>query len=456
VISSSTPTDSIQRIVVFGAGKSTSAMIEYLATHEDATGWAVTVLDQDEKALSAKCAPYPNIQAQGADLSDPNTRAHWIQQADVVVSMLPAFMHIEVAKACLTYEKHLVTASYVSPEMAALHEEAKAKNLVFLNECGVDPGIDHMSTMEILEKLRAKGAEITSYESFCGGILAPESPSNPWQYKFTWNPRNVVLAGAGGAVKFIQEGLYKFIPYHKLFRRTEFMTIPGYGRFEGYANRDSLKYISAYGLDGVPTMYRGTLRRPGFCRAWDVFVQLGATDDSYHMEGVATMTHRSFLNSFLAYHASDSVELKLMHYLQIPQDSELMELFEWLGLFTDEPVGLQKGSPAQILQAILEKKWTMTEEDRDMLVMWHRIFYRLEGQTYRLESSMVCKGKTAQNTAMAFTVGLPVAMATRLVAKGLVQDRGVLMPLKKEVYGPILHELADWGIRFDERVNLES
>ena len=245
MISSNPSPETIQRIVVFGAGKSTSAMIEYLATHEDATGWTVTVLDQDEKALQEKCAPYTTIHAQGADLSDRSTRAFWIQKADVVVSMLPAFMHIEVAKACLEYEKHLVTASYVSPEMAALHEEAKAKNLVFLNECGVDPGIDHMSTMEILEKLRAKGAEITSYESFCGGILAPESPSNPWQYKFTWNPRNVVLAGAGGAVKFIQEGLYKFIPYHKLFRRTEFMTIPGYGRFEGSANRDSLKYISA-------------------------------------------------------------------------------------------------------------------------------------------------------------------------------------------------------------------
>ena len=431
-------------------------MIEYFATHSESSEWKVSVLDQDEKALQAKCAAFPAIHAVGADLSDAVVREGWIQQADVVVSMLPAFMHVEVAKSCLVHNKHLVTASYVSPEMQALHDEAKAKGLIFLNECGVDPGIDHMSTMEILEKLRAKGAEITSYESFCGGILAPESPSNPWQYKFTWNPRNVVLAGAGGAVKFIQEGLYKFIPYHKLFRRTEFMSIPGYGRFEGYANRDSLKYISAYGLDGIPTMYRGTLRRPGFCRAWDVFVQLGATDDSYQMEGVSTMTHRSFLNSFLAYHASDSVELKLMHYLQIPQDSELMELFEWLDLFREEPVGLQKGSPAQILQAILEKKWTMTEEDRDMLVMWHRIYYRLGGQTFRLESSMVCKGKSAQNTAMAFTVGLPVAMATRLVVKGLLKDRGVLMPLKQEVYQPILHELADWGIRFDERVTLEA
>lgn len=346
----------------------------------------------------------------------------------------------------------MVTASYASPEMKALDEEAKAKGLIFLNECGVDPGIDHMSTMEIIEKIRAQGGEITSYESFCGGILAPESPSNPWQYKFTWNPRNVVMAGAGGAVKFIQEGLYKFIPYHKLFRRTEFVSIPGYGRFEGYANRDSLKYISEYGLDGIPTMYRGTLRRPGFCRAWDVFVQLGATDDSYHMEGVASLTHRSFINSFLAYHASDSVELKLMHYLQIPQDSEMMEMFEWLGLFDHEPIGLEQGSPAQILQHILEKKWTMQAEDTDMLVMWHRLFYQQNGAEYRLESSMVCKGKSAQNTAMAFTVGLPVAMATRLVALGQIQEKGVLLPMRKEVYAPILRELADWGIRFDERL----
>lgn len=410
------------------------------------------MVDLDANSLAAKCEGYAHVIPVSADLSQAEIRSEWISKADVVVSMLPAFMHPEVAKECLRQGKHMVTASYASPEMKALDEEAKAKGLIFLNECGVDPGIDHMSTMEIIEKIRAQGGEITSYESFCGGILAPESPSNPWQYKFTWNPRNVVMAGAGGAVKFIQEGLYKFIPYHKLFRRTEFVSIPGYGRFEGYANRDSLKYISEYGLDGIPTMYRGTLRRPGFCRAWDVFVQLGATDDSYPMEGVASLTHRSFINSFLAYHASDSVELKLMHYLQIPQDSEMMEMFEWLGLFDHEPIGLEQGSPAQILQHILEKKWTMQAEDTDMLVMWHRLFYQQNGAEYRLESSMVCKGKSAQNTAMAFTVGLPVAMATRLVALGQIQEKGVLLPMRKEVYAPILRELADWGIRFDERL----
>lgn len=443
----------MKSIVVLGAGRSTSALIEYLATHPDAAQWDLHVVDQDAETLQAKCAPYPAVEAHTADLSQESIRNSWIDQADVVVSMLPAMMHPDVARACLRMGKHLVTASYASEEMKALDSQAREKGLIFLNECGVDPGIDHMSTMEILEKIRQKGGEITSYESFCGGILAPESPSNPWQYKFTWNPRNVVMAGAGGAVKFIQEGLYKFIPYHKLFRRTEFLTIPGYGRFEGYANRDSLKYISEYGLDGIPTMYRGTLRRPGFCRAWDVFVQLGATDDSYRMEGVARMTHRSFINSFLAYHISDSVELKLMHYLQIPQDSELMEMFEWLGLFAEEPVGLSSGTPAQVLQHILEKKWTMTSADTDMLVMWHRIYYTLQGQRFRLESSMVCKGKSAQNTAMAFTVGLPVAMATRLVTLGLIQERGVLLPMRKEVYAPILAELAEWGIRFDERLS---
>ena len=443
----------MKSIVVLGAGRSTSALIEYLATHSDAAQWHLHVVDQDAETLQAKCEPYPAVEAHTADLSQESIRNSWIDQADVVVSMLPAMMHPDVARTCLRMGKHLVTASYASEEMKALDSQAREKGLIFLNECGVDPGIDHMSTMEILEKIRQKGGEITSYESFCGGILAPESPSNPWQYKFTWNPRNVVMAGAGGAVKFIQEGLYKFIPYHKLFRRTEFLTIPGYGRFEGYANRDSLKYISEYGLDGIPTMYRGTLRRPGFCRAWDVFVQLGATDDSYRMEGVARMTHRSFINSFLAYHISDSVELKLMHYLQIPQDSELMEMFEWLGLFAEEPVGLSSGTPAQVLQHILEKKWTMTSADTDMLVMWHRIYYTLQGQKFRLESSMVCKGKSAQNTAMAFTVGLPVAMATRLVTLGLIQERGVLLPMRKEVYAPILAELAEWGIRFDERLS---
>jgi len=423
-----------------------------LATHPDASAWNVTVFDQDSEILARKTAALANITVESGDLRNEDLLDRIVKMHDIVVSMLPATMHLPVAQRCVREGKHLVTASYISPEMQALDSEARAKGLVFVNECGVDPGIDHMSTMEILHRLTREGAKVTSYESFCGGILAPESPTNPWAYKFTWNPRNVVMAGSGGAVHFIQEGKYKHIPYHQVFRRTEFLEIPGYGRFEGYANRDSLKYQSAYGLDGIGTMYRGTLRRPGFCRAWDVFVKLGATDDTYLLEHVDQMTHRDFLNTFLAYHASDSVELKLMHYMNISQDSDLMEKFEWLGLFTDEPVGLNQGTPAQVLQHILMKKWTMTDADTDMLAMIHRIEYELAGEKFRIQSSLVAKGRSAEVTAMSYTVGWPVAMATRLVALDLVPERGVLMPNVASLYEPILSELGARGIRFDERV----
>jgi hypothetical protein len=441
----------VKKIAVLGAGRSAGPLIEYLATHPDSSSWTVSVYDQDAETLARKTASFRNVSVESGDLRSTELLDRIVSAHDVVVSMLPAFMHLPVAERCVRFGRHLVTASYISPEMQALDAEVRAKGLVFVNECGVDPGIDHMSTMELLHRLRREGAQVTSYESFCGGILAPESPANPWSYKFTWNPRNVVLAGAGGAVHFVQEGQFKHIPYHEVFRRTEFLDIPGYGRFEAYANRDSLKYQSAYGLEGIGTMYRGTLRRPGFCRAWDVLVKLGATDDSYPLEHVDAMTHRDFLNTFLAYRPTDSVELKLMHYLNISQDSDVMERLEWLGLFADEPVGLSEGTPAQVLQQILMKKWTMTDADVDMLAMIHRIEYTQNGQRHRLQSSLVAKGVSADVTAMSYTVGWPVAMATRLVALDLIPERGVLMPNIPSLYEPILAELGGRGIRFDER-----
>ena len=439
-------------ISILGAGRSCGPLIDYLAGHEDSNLWSLRVYDMNADMLSGKVGKHDNVKSYVMDLSDMGICDGIVAGSDIVVSMLPAFMHVPIAKLCITHTKHMVTASYASPEMKALDAQVKEKNLCFINEVGVDPGIDHMSSMAILEDLKQKGATILSYESFTGGILAPESPDNPWHYKFTWNPRNVVLAGAGGSVKFIQEGKYKHIPYNKLFRRTEFVDVPGYGRFEGYANRDSLKYIDIYGLQGIPTMYRGTFRRPGFCRAWDTFVKIGATDDSYQMEEVSIMTHRSFLNSFLAYHSTDSVELKLMHYLLVPQDSPIIEQLTWIGMFSDELVGLEGGTPAQILEHILKKVWTMTDEDVDLLIMLHRIGYSIDGVRSRVESSMVVKGKSSNDTAMAFTVGYPVAIATELLAKGKVSQRGVILPLKKELYEPILAGLATQGLRFDERV----
>ena len=366
--------------------------------------------------------------------------------------MLPAHLHIEVAKDCILFQKHMVTASYISDAMQALDAEAKAKGLIFMNEIGLDPGIDHMSAMKVIDEIKEKGGKMLLFESFCGGLVAPESDTNIWNYKFTWAPRNVVLAGQGGAAKFIQEGAYKYIPYCNLFRRTEFLEVEGYGRFEAYSNRDSLKYRSVYGLDDVLTLYRGTIRRVGFSKAWNMFVQLGMTDDSYVMEGSEAMTYRQFVNSFLPYHPTDSVELKMRHILKIDQDDIMWDKLVELDLFSRiKKVGLKNATPAQILEKILSDSWTLQPEDKDMIVMYHKFGYEWNGITSQIDSKMVCIGDDQMYTAMAKTVGLPVAMATLLILNGKIQTSGVQLPIQKEVYEPILKELESYGVVFNEQ-----
>jgi len=321
-----------------------------------------------------------------------------------------------------------------------------------MNEIGVDPGIDHMSAMKIIDEIRAKGGKMILFESFCGGLVAPESDTNLWNYKFTWNPRNVVVAGQGGAAKFLQEGTYKYIPYNRLFRRTEFLEIDGYGRFEVYANRDSLKYQSVYGLDNVKTLYRGTMRRVGFSRAWNMFVQLGMTDDSYTIDDSENMSYRDFVNSFLPYSHTDSVELKFRYQLKIEQDDLIWDKLVELDIFNPKKmVELQKATPAQILQKILMDSWTLKEDDKDMLVMYHKFGYELDGKKEQIDATMVTIGQDQTYTAMAKTVGLPVAIAALAILNGKISTPGVQIPITKEVYDPILEELKQHGIVFHEK-----
>ena len=303
----------------------------------------------------------------------------------------------------------------------------------------------------MIDQVELNGGKIIGFESFTGGLVAPESDDNPWNYKFTWNPRNVVLAGQGGAAKFIKDGKYKYIPYHKLFRRTQIIDIEGFGKFEGYPNRDSLKYRSIYDLKNISTMYRGTLRRIGFCRAWNIFVQLGATDDSYIIEGSENMTNRDFINSFLKFNPADSVELKLRHYLRIEEDDYMWEKLVWLGIFEDKKIGLKDASPAQILQKILNEKWSLKSSDKDMIVMWHKVSYEIKGLANELTSHMTYIGKDSIYTAMSDTVGLPLGIATKMLLNGSIKKRGVLMPIDKEIYEPVLSELKEYGIDFIEQ-----
>ena len=441
----------MKKILVIGAGRSATVLIQYFLDNAIANDWHITVGDISEQLAAEKVHGHERGKAISFDVFDESQRREEVGKADIIVSMLPASMHFEVAKDCVEFGKHLTTASYISKEMRSLDEEAKSKGLILLNETGLDPGIDHLSAMKLLDEIRGDGGKVEHFESFTGGLVAPESDDNPWHYKFTWNPRNVVLASQGGAVKFIHNGKYKYIPYQRVFRRTEYITIEGHGEFEGYANRDSLSYREVYGLQDVKTLYRGTLRKPGFSRSWNAFVQLGMTDDSYVMEGSETMTHRDFVNAFLPFSLTDSVELKVRATLLLEQDDRLMEKLKWLGLFENTVIGLKNATPAQILQHILEKKWAMKPDDKDMIVMWHKIGFVKNGQKYVTESSMVVKGDDQHHTAMAKTVGLPLAIATRMILNGMVKERGVTLPISKDIYVPVLDELEKNGISFNEK-----
>ncbi|MEO8773036.1 MAG: saccharopine dehydrogenase C-terminal domain-containing protein [Gelidibacter sp.] len=442
----------MRKILVIGSGKSSSYLIKYLLDKSVEENLHIIVGDIDVQNAQKLINNHEHGQAITLDVFNKKSRKNAIENADIVVSMLPARYHIEVAKDCITLNKHMVTASYVSKEMEDLDKVAKNKGLVFMNEIGVDPGIDHMSAMKVIDSIRAKGGKMVLFESFAGGLVAPESDNNLWNYKFTWNPRNVVVAGQGSAAKFIQENNYKYIPYHRLFRRTEFLEVDGYGRFEAYANRDSLKYQSVYGLDEIKTLYRGTMRRIGFSRAWNIFVQLGMTDDSYTIDDSENMSYRDFVNAFLPYSHTDSVELKFRLSLKIDQDDIVWEKLEELDIFNDtKMVELKKATPAEILQKILMDSWTLDDDDKDMLVMYHKFGYKLDGKMYQIDSTMVTIGEDQTYTAMAKTVGLPVAMATLAILNKKITTPGVQIPITKEVYGPILKELEEFDIIFTEK-----
>lgn len=441
----------MKTILILGAGLSSSSLIRYLLENSLENDWQVRIVDQDMSIVEQKINGHERGTALSFNALSSDERRPEIEKADLVISMLPARFHVEVAKDCIDLKTDLITPSYISPEMEALNEDAKAAGIVIMNEIGVDPGIDHMSAMKIINEIKERGGTVTSFRSFTGGLIAPESDDNPWNYKFTWNPRNVVLAGQGEAACFIRNGEYKYIPYNRLFGRLHHLSVDGYGDFVGYANRDSLSYRKTYGLENIPTIFRGTLRRPGYCQAWNVFIELGMTDDTYSMVGTESLTPRSFLNAFLPYNTELTVEEKMKKFLREDR-IHLYEKFEWLGLFKKEPiVGLESASPAQVLQKILVDKLSLNDGDKDMLVMVHEFEYELNGQTHQITSHMVNIGEDQMYTSMSNTVGLPAAICAKMILTGELASKGVTLPVQKEVYTPILAELESFDIRFLEK-----
>lgn len=441
----------MRSILILGAGRSSSALIDYLLRQAVKHDWDVTVGDVSLAAAVERVGNSKNGIAIRFDIHHESSDVV-IKKCDIVISLMPAVLHPLIAKKCLSYKKHLFTASYISDEMKSFDAEARKNGLLFLNECGLDPGIDHMSAMQVIDRIKQEGGDLQSFESFTGGLIAPETdPENPWRYKFTWNPRNVVMAGQGTA-KFLQDGQFKYIPYQQLFKRITSVTVPGYGEYEGYANRDSLKYRETYGLQNIKTMLRGTLRNKGFCAAWDILVQLGCTDDTYKMEDVSNMTHQKFFNVFLdGYQKLKTLE-KVAKKFQISVDGPELTKLNWSGLFDDTPVGLKEGTPAEILEHILNKRWRLHSQDRDMIVMWHRFRFLQEGKEREIQASLVALGENSVQTAMAKTVGLPLAIVAKLLLRERITSKGVVIPVSKEFYEPVLEELKELGIVLRENV----
>lgn len=440
----------MKKILILGAGLSTISLIDYLLNNAEENHWEIIVGDIDAELAAKKVNGSPFGKSMVFDINDDELTHSSIADSDIVISMLPAFMHLKVAEKCIELKKPIFTASYATPEIKALSEKAIEAGIPIMMELGVDPGIDHMSAMNVINRIKREGGKIKSFYSFTGGLVAPEYDNNPWNYKFTWNPRNVVVAG-NGVSKFINMGRYKYIPYHRLFDRVLSRKILNYGDFEVYANRDSLSYREIYNMQDIPSMYRGTVRRPGFSKAWNVFVRLGATEDNYTIEDSENMTYRQFINSFLRYEPDMPVEIKLEQYCVNACDPKVMEKLKWLGIFDNRKIGLKNATPAQILLKLLLEKWSMDPDDRDMLIMQHEFKYEIEGEEKMIISAMAVEGKNQEETAMAATVGLPLAITAKLFLQGKINRTGLVLPIHEDIYKPVLEELESFGIRFEEK-----
>ena len=437
-----------KKILLLGAGRSSYFLIEYLLRNQEKEKWNVFIGDLNVDWIQKEFQGKYKIQTIPFDINNEQQRESEIADAHLVISLLPVKLHIYVAKTCANKGIPLITASYMNAEIKNLETTVKANNSCIIMELGLDPGLDHISAMNIIDRIKNNGGEIQSFETFTGGLLAESN--NPWEYKFTWNPRNVVLAGQGTSL-FQKDGNIKYIPYNRLFERTETIHIPQYGDFEGYANRDSLKYIQEYNLFKTKTIYRGTLRRVGFSKAWNIFVQLGLTDDSYVIENIETMTHGQFLDMFIPSHY-DTREENLQKYIPYYVQEEELKKLRWIGIFDEEIIGIKRGSPAQILEHILMKKWTMLPEEKDMIVMFHKFHFLTQSkQMKELHSYLVIKGENALKTAMSKTVGLPLAYTAKLLLSGKINIKGIFIPTIKEIYQPLIQELEKENIHFIEK-----
>ncbi|MBX2890275.1 MAG: saccharopine dehydrogenase NADP-binding domain-containing protein [Saprospiraceae bacterium] len=441
----------MKNLLIIGAGRSATALIKYVLEQARQHDFFITLADADLEMARRKINDHPKGRAIWLDASKTNDRRDIISRHDVVVSLLPPQMHLEVAQDCISLGKHMVTASYVSKQVFRLGDEARQRALVFMNELGLDPGIDHMSAMQRIHKIKAEGGKITAFYSYTGGLVAPESDDNPWHYKFSWNPRNVVLAGQGTA-QFLENGKLKYIPYRRLFRQYRLVDIPDMGQWEVYANRDSLLYKDAYGLQDIKTLFRGTIRHRGFCDAWNALVRIGLTDATFPIVDSDQLTYHDLMEAFLGISQhTGSVKERIAKLIEVEPDSEVIQKLEWLGLFSKRRIKVKNATPSLILENLLLEKWALQPDEKDMVIMQHVFEYEQQRKKRKRTSTLIMKGENGIETAMSRLVGLPLGIFVKLLMLGKISTTGVSIPTMPEVYEPVMQELEEYGVKFIEQ-----
>lgn len=429
----------MKTILLFGAGKSTGVLVDYLKKRALQNGWQILIADENISLAREKAAGSPFISAVYINVSDETSRELLIQQAEVVISMLPPTLHFLVAQSCIKAGRHLLTASYLDENIRTLEDDIRSKGLLFLGEMGLDPGIDHMSAMRLIVGIRARGGSIHSFISHCGGLVAPESDDNPWHYKISWNPRNVVTAGKAGAIYKYQRKIVRS-DYHSLFDPDRHIAIPGHGLLSWYPNRNSLDYLSLYRLDDASTFIRTTLRHPDFILGWKKIVELRLTDE--------TGKHQTDNLSFRTFFQDHLSRMGLKDNFSLTDIEN--RLLSFLGFFEDTLIDKGLCSAADVLQIALEKKLTLAATDHDMVIMQHEIGYSIDGIQKKITSTLIVKGEDKMHTAMAKTVGLPLGIAAELILQKKISLTGLHIPVVPEIYTPVLTRLSEEGIHFTE------
>lgn len=440
----------MKKVLVIGAGRTAISLISYLIKKAEEQNWQITLADKSLDLAKQKTGEHPRTRAVSFNVFDTKQRRKEIAKADVVVSLLPETLHVHLVEDCLENKVHLLTASYVSPLMKDYNDRAIKADVILLNEMGLDPGIDHMETMRLITKIKDRGGKIHSLRSFGGGLITPESDDNPWGYKITWNPMNVVTAGMASA-RYVKDGKLKIVPYNRLFLDTEIVNIKGVGRYEAYPNRDSIKYRKIYHLPKLPNVYRGSLRKIGFCEAWNSIIKIGLTDNRYFVPESHRLTYEDLMSIYLRRNGTTTKEA-LLEFLDLSPDSEIMKKLEWLGLLSNKRVRIKNATPAEILLDLLKQKWELKKTDKDMVILQTEIEYQLNGKKEKIISSFVIKGEDSIHTAMSRTVGLPLGIGVNLLLNGQIKERGVTIPIHRDIFRPALKELAELGIAPTEEV----